>query len=87
MEEAAMVVAAEDTGKLKENVSEERAMGRLLFFFKFLLALILIFTHYYNGFNPKDIVKLFGDFSCNPRRTRFLIYSTANRLLYSLWDV
>lgn len=31
MEEAAMVVAAEDTGKLKEKVSEERAMGAFFF--------------------------------------------------------
>ena len=65
MEEAAMAVAAEDTGKLKEKVSKEGPMCS--FFFYPIPAGILIFTNYYKGFNPTDIVRRLGDF--------FLVYS------------
>jgi hypothetical protein len=62
MEEAAMAVAAMAvaTGKLNEKVSEEGSMWAF-FFVEFLLARILIFTHYYKGLNPTDIAKRLGD--------------------------
>jgi hypothetical protein len=53
---------AQATGKLKEKVSEEGPIWTFLFFVQFLLARILIFTHYYKGFNPTDIVKHLGNF-------------------------
>ena len=65
MEEAAMAVAA-DTGKLKEKVSKEGPMCS--FFFYPISTGILIFTNYYKGFNPTDIVRRLGDF--------FLVYSS-----------
>jgi hypothetical protein len=62
MEEAAMLVEVEEaTVKLKEKVSEEGPMWAFLFV-QFLLARILIFTNYYKGYNPTDIVKRLGDF-------------------------
>jgi hypothetical protein len=38
-----------------------------------LLARILIFTNYYKGFNPTDIVERLGDFFLEVTKSRFHI--------------
>jgi hypothetical protein len=55
------VEVAEATGKLEEKVSEEGLIWTF-FFCPIFVNSILIFTNYYKGCNPADIVKCPGEF-------------------------